>query len=388
MEENNKSLISVNNSLAKIEKQIAIGEKILEIANQSFLLLISRDFHFQTMSIEDYKNVTANLIFNKKNENVFIENLISIELVTRTFKIIFFTKFGKYFSTAIGKILKIKDLKDLFTIEIQDEIVDVVLIDDLNNIKGKQLFFVTQNGFVKKTKIKLFIDEILTSELAIKLNEYDFLVKVKIVDINSLIVISSKFGQLFYNEAFKIKSSPKNSFGYIQGKLAEGNNIVVGLAILENSEKYYDVIFVSEKDYVRKEKVTFSYVNKERSHEVKAAIEELNNKQNEENLLKGLFVQNQQTQSSVLNNSIEDWKPVFSKNRFISYVEILQDETIFLLLTNKKYFYKFKADDIKINNLISNRIRFPDGTKINDFYENEHVQAIVKLPNLINKTIK
>ena len=29
MKENNKSLITVNSSLAKIEKQIAIGEKIL-----------------------------------------------------------------------------------------------------------------------------------------------------------------------------------------------------------------------------------------------------------------------------------------------------------------------------------------------------------------------
>jgi DNA gyrase/topoisomerase IV subunit A len=391
MEENNKSLTPVNHSLAKIEKQIAIGEKILEIENQSFILLISRDFYFQIISIEDYKNLTENLIFNKKTENIFIENLISIKLVTRKSKIIFFTKFGKYLSTSFDKILKIKNLKHLLKFEIQDEIVEIILIDDLNNIKGKQLLFITKNGFIKKTKLKLFIDEILRSEVAVKLNEYDFLVKAKIVNTNSLIVISTKLGHLFCIKAFKIRSCTKNSFGDIQVKLVKQNNVVIGLSILENSEKDYDAIFISEKDCVRKRKLHFYhpynnlYEYTEEDPEVKAAREKLDKKQNEEILLKGIFTQNQETQSNTLNNSVKDWEPSFSINSFISYVDILQDETVFLIITNKNYFFKFEADRLRSITRLKDKIRFPEGTKINNFSENEYIQTIVKLPNVDKK---
>jgi len=53
--ENKESLILNNTSIEKIEKQINIGNKILETLNQSFVLLTSKDYTFQLKTLNDYK---------------------------------------------------------------------------------------------------------------------------------------------------------------------------------------------------------------------------------------------------------------------------------------------------------------------------------------------
>ncbi|RTZ07943.1 hypothetical protein EKL98_01080 [Flavobacterium bomense] len=339
MEENNKSLISANNSLAKIEKQIAIGDKILEKANQSFILLISKDFLFQIISLNDYKNLTANLILNKKTKNIFIENLITIELVTRTSKIIFFTKFGKYFSTSIDKILKIKDLNDLFNIEIQDELLDVILIDEkTNNIENKFLIFATRNGFVKSTIISLYCNESLTNDIAIRLKENDSLINVKIADyFDDQIVIGSKHGKLVRFSVYKIRPLSKNTYGYIGLKLEEENNIVIGLSIIDSFD---DCIFIiTEKGKIKKSSIDEYRITNRGGQGVKTA--------------------------NITNNT-----------GFMSHLKTAKYKDICLIITNLNNMIVFEMFNVKMVGRASEAI------KIIKLIENEQIHTIVKLPNI------
>lgn len=337
--ENNKSLIITNFSIEKIEKQINIGNRILELVNQSFVLLISKDCVFQIITLNDYKNLTKNIVLNKKTKNIFIENLITIELVTRKSQILFFTQSGKYFSSSIEKLMKINDLKDFFNLGFQDEIIDVISIDDnIRNLENKNLIFATRNGLVKRTKINLFFNERLKIDVAIKLYENDSLTKVIIADDNSEIVLGTKFGQLVRFYVSKIKPLSKKTFGNIGIKLLEAeNDNLIGLAIINNFEDY--VLVSTGKSKMKKSSLDDYRLTNRGGKGVKTA-------------------------------SISD------NTGYIINIEVVNENDVYLLITNLNNMFILEIFNLRI----VGRVTKP--TNVFKLNENEKINTIIKLPNL------
>ena len=243
MEENHKSLISVNNSLVKIANQISIGNKILELANQSYILLISKDYVIQIMTIEDYKEMCKNLVLNKLRKNNLLQNLIYIELVSKASFIIFFTQSGTYFSTSFNKLLKFNNLNDYFDISLKHEIIDIISFDEnLNKVEGKKILFATRNGLIKRSKINLFHKECLKDEIAIKLYKNDLLKKVMIVDDNDQIILGTKCGQILRFYANKIKVISKKTFGNKGVTLYKEDDNLIDLDAVNNPRAFVLII--------------------------------------------------------------------------------------------------------------------------------------------------
>lgn len=332
--ENNKSLILTNNSIEKIEKQISIGNKILELANQFFVLQISKDCFFQIISLDDYKKIVQNINRNKKKKNIFINNLVTIELATRNSMVIFFTKSGKYFSSSLSKLLKVENLKDYFNIDFHDQIIDVVIID--NKLENKDLIFATKKGIVKKTKINLFKNECLKSEVAIKLYENDFLKKVIIAHDNNQIVLGSKLGQLVRFDTNKIKILSKNAYGNIGiNLLDEENNNLNGLAAIEDFNDY--VLVVTEKGKMKKSSLEDYRITNRGGKGVKTAL-------------------------------------ISDDTGFIASISIVNEKEIYLLITNLNNMYVSEIKNLKIVR------RATKPTNVCKLDENEKITSIIKLP--------
>ena len=334
--ENNKSLILTNTSIEKIEKQISIGNKILELANQSFVLLISKDYLFQIITLNDYKKTIKNISLNKKSKNIFIDNLVTIELATRNSIVIFFTKSGKYFSSSINKLLKVKNLKDYFNVDFQDNIIDVIAIDDkLENIN---LIFATSNGLIKRSKINLFLNECINSELAIKLYENDFLKKVIIADDNNQIVLSTKFGQVVRFDIDKIKPLSKKTYGNIGiNLLDEEKNNLNGLAKIEDFKDY--VLVITEKGKMKKSSLEDYRITNRGGKGVKTAL-------------------------------------ITNDTGYITNVRIVNEEEIYLLITNLNNMHISEIKNLKIVGRVSKP------TKVFKLNENEIINSIIKLPRI------
>lgn len=343
--ESNKSLIISNTSIEKIEKQINIGNKILELVNQSFVLLTSKDYTFQIITLNDYKKIIENIVLNKKTENIFIDNLINIQLVTRNSIIIFFTQSGKYYSSSINKLLKAKDLKDFFDINFQEKIVDVLSIDDnLKNLENKNLIFATRNGFVKRTKIKFFLKEFSKRGVAIQLYAKDLLVNVRIADDENQISIGSKFGKLVRFDVNKVKPTLMKTYGKIGMNILENEeNKIIGLAIINDFEVC--VLVTTENGFVKRTKLV-----DEDSEDV----------------------------YRITNRGSKGVKTInlTQKSGFMSHIEIVKHNDICLLITNLNNIFLLET----INLRIVGRVTEPTNAfKLN---ENEKINSIIKIPKL------
>lgn len=229
---NNKSLIKTDSSISVTEEKIGKEEKTL-------LLLMNRDYDFQIITKEDYNKLTMGLAVNKKYKNIFIKNPLAIEVVTKRSELLCFTQSGRYFSLSIDVLLKINELKELFSIETKDKIVDVIPIpEELNDRQSRYLIFVTNDGLVKRSKLELFLDNNPTYDLAVKLKVKDFLVNVKLAKDNDRVLIGTKLRKAIRVDIKWIKEMSKLSFGIKGIKLAEERDGVLGMAINESTSDY------------------------------------------------------------------------------------------------------------------------------------------------------
>lgn len=334
--ENNKSLILTNTSIEKIEKQISIGDKILELVNQSFVMLTSKDFTFQIITLNDYIKKIEKIALNKKIENVFLDNLISIQTVNGNSIVMFFTKSGKYYTTVISKLLKVEDLEVLFDIDNDNQIVNVLSFD--KNLENQNLIFATRNGFVKRTKINQFLTECCKSDLAIKLYDNDFLVNVASANDGNQIILGSKFGHVVRFGVNKIKPTLKKTYGksgmYI---VEEDNNTIIGLAIIENFDNH--ILAVTENGKVKKSAVNDFRITNRGGKGVRAAL-------------------------------------VSNHAGFITNIEIVNEEDNCLIITN--------LNNIFIAEILTLRStgRATEPTNLFKLKENEKIISIIRLPNL------
>lgn len=337
--ENTKSLILTNTSIETIEKQISIGDKILELVNQSFVMLTSKDFTFQIITISDYIKKIEKVSLNKKIENVFLDNLISIQTVNRNSIVMFFTKSGKYYTTVISKLLKVEDLEVLFDIDNDNQIVNVLSFDkNLENLENQNLIFATRNGFVKRTKINQFLTECCKSDLAIKLYDNDFLINVESASDGNQIILGSKFGHVVRFGVNKIKPTLKKTYGksgmYI---VEEDNNTIIGLAIIENFDNH--ILVVTENGKVKKSAVNDFRITNRGGKGVRAAL-------------------------------------VSNHAGFITNIEIVNGEDNCLIITNLNNIFIAAIFTLRSTG------RATESTNLFKLKENEKIISIIRLPNL------
>lgn len=336
--ENNNSIIQINTSIARIEKQISIGDKILALSEQSFIMLLNTKNYIKFLTVSDYQKVIESITLNKKIENKFIENIFNLNLITKKSTIIFFTQFGKYYSFNFHKLIKIQNLNEILVLENNDKIIDIINYENVDDCKS--LIFVTKEGFVKKSEFKLFTDKKTITGISIKLKENDFCVNVEKIKNENEVVIASKNGKLIRFNENKTRSLSRNTFGEIGMKLEyfENNNIAIGLDIIDKFDKY--ILVISEKGNLKKTEIDDYRITNRGGKGVKTLS-------------------------------------ITKRTGLLQHIYCVQDKSCYLLITNLNNIVKFSISDLKIYG------RGTEGEKIIKLLANEQIIKIIELPNII-----
>ena len=104
------------------------------------------------------------------------------------------------------------------------------------NLKDYQIIFATANGKVRKNSLEDFSSINTSGKIAMKLDNNDKIVGVKICKENQDAILSTKFGKCIRFEAKKLRIFKGRSSKGIKGIDLSPNDEVVSLAIIDNDK--------------------------------------------------------------------------------------------------------------------------------------------------------
>ena len=110
------------------------------------------------------------------------------------------------------------------------------LPEDENEWKKLLVIFVTENGNVRKNTLEDFVNINVSGKIAMKLNESDKIVGVKICREDQDILLSTKYGKCIRFMSKKLRLFKGRSSKGIKGIQLKDNDKVISLSILDNSK--------------------------------------------------------------------------------------------------------------------------------------------------------
>jgi DNA gyrase subunit A len=231
----------------KTEIQTSVSDFNIEdlIQNEKVVITMSNVGYIKRISLDTYKSqnrggrgITA---MGTKEED-FVEDLF---ITNSHAYIMFFTNFGKVYKIRVyeipegSRISRGKPIINLLKLQNNKEkVTSFITINDFNN-KDECFLMCTKKGIIKKVPVIEFINVRKCGIIAIRLNNEDSLIGVKIVKISYEIIIATRKGiAIRFNEK-DIRKIGRNAKG-VKGIVLNRNDEVVGIEVL-----LFDDIFVS-----------------------------------------------------------------------------------------------------------------------------------------------
>lgn len=214
------------------------------IADKTILIALTKNGYIKRMSPDEFRlqnrgGIGVAGMTTKEDDEVYILT------VSRT-------KTDVLFFTSIGKVYKVRGYQipegsriskgipviNFLNLQKDERVLEILSIDDYNE---KFLFFVTDDGVVKKTDVKSFESINKAGKIALKMREGDYLFGVKETDGKAKILIASKAGKLCMFDESDVRSMGRTATG-VKGMNLNGSS-VTGFA---TSEEGALVLTVSE----------------------------------------------------------------------------------------------------------------------------------------------
>lgn len=214
------------------------------IADKTILIALTKNGYIKRMSPDEFRlqnrgGIGVAGMTTKEDDEVYILT------VSRT-------KTDVLFFTSIGKVYKVRGYQipegsriskgipviNFLNLQKDERVLEILSIDDYNE---KFLFFVTDDGVVKKTDVKAFESINKAGKIALKMREGDYLFGVKETDGKAKILIASKAGKLCMFDESDVRSMGRTATG-VKGMNLNGSS-VTGFA---TSEEGALVLTVSE----------------------------------------------------------------------------------------------------------------------------------------------
>ncbi len=166
--------------------------------------------------------------------------------------ILFFTDRGRayklkgYQIPEAGRTAKGTAIVNLLPIEADEKVTAVIPVKNFED--GENLLFITRNGIIKKTKLTDYSKIRAGGLIAITLDEDDILINVDISDGNSEIMLTTYKGMAIRFKETDVRSVGRTARGVRGIKLRDGDRVVGGGVIRENST----CLVVTERGYGKK----------------------------------------------------------------------------------------------------------------------------------------
>ena len=220
--------------LAQIE--IPKEEKeIIAVAPQDCVVILSQSGDIKRIAKTSFKVQKRNTK-GAKNLSDAILGAISTNTIDN---LMLFTNKGRMFKLLVDNspegtnISKGVNINTLIKLEPQEEIIAINSFEREN--KNKYVIFITKKGQFKKTSIAEYKSIKKTSGIiAIKLNEGDSIANVVFANEEEFLLITKK-GYVIRFESKEIAAIGRNTAGVKTIKLSEGDNVLIGLPIIDKN---------------------------------------------------------------------------------------------------------------------------------------------------------
>ncbi len=233
------------------------------IANESNLITISHRGYIKRTLASEYrtqarggkglKGMETREGADEEDQNDFVEHLFA---ATAHDYLMFFTDTGRVYVERVFQIpegsrtSKGRSIKNLLNLQTEEKIAAVLRIEAVGNedkdatfVEDKFVLFATRSGKVKKTKLSDFRNYRKDGIIAIKIEEDNELIDVKMTNGRDEISLVTSKGYAVRTSEDNIRPMGRPSAG-VAGIRPGENDCLVSLAIVDNSEQ---LLVVSEK---------------------------------------------------------------------------------------------------------------------------------------------
>ena len=219
------------------------------IPNENTVIAKTSLGYIKRMTVDNFKSQNRGgrgITGMKTIEDDYIEDLLMCQTHQ---KILFFTNYGRVYMMKAYEIpegsrnsrgVAIINLLQLNPVEKISAIIPFMGMEE-----NKNLFMVTKNGIVKKTRVTEFKNIHKNGLKAINIREEDELIEVKTTDSSSEIFLVTKYGMCIRFKETNVRETGRSSMGVIGMTLDDGDE-VVGMQLDSQGDS---LLIVSEKGY-------------------------------------------------------------------------------------------------------------------------------------------
>jgi len=228
-------------------------------ADDEMIITISHLGYIKRTPLSDFRSQARGGVGSKGSttrEEDFIEYIYSASMHAT---LLLFTTKGRCFWLPVYKIpegaksTKGRAIQNILNIEADDRITACIRIKKLQKdpefVASLYLVFATQQGMIKKTPLEAYSNPRSKGVFAIKLNEGDSVVSVRLTNGKTEILLANKGGRAIRFPESKVRSMGRVTTG-VRGMILDegGEDAIVGMVALKDPEKE-TILVVSECGY-------------------------------------------------------------------------------------------------------------------------------------------
>ncbi|HEV8285249.1 MAG TPA: DNA gyrase subunit A [Chitinophagaceae bacterium] len=239
-----------------LEDEVKIKDLIKE---EDVVITISHHGYIKRTPADEYRlqrRGGRGSIGGRTREEDYIEHLF---VASSHHTMLFFTEKGRCYWLNVYEIpegektSKGRAIQNLIQLPGDDKIRAIIDVKDLKDeefVKSHNIVLCTKRGIIKKTALEDFSRPRLTGVNAITINEGDELLKAKMTDGNSEIMMAVKSGRAIRFSEFKVRPTGRGAIGVAGIEVDDANDEVVGMICI-NPEvgESRTVLVVSEKGF-------------------------------------------------------------------------------------------------------------------------------------------
>ena len=229
------------------EELIENKEVIVVLTKEGYIKQVPRE----TFRVQNRGGKGVSGIETKETDNVYY----IMTAMTHDYTL-FFTNQGRMFQTRVwdipvgSRVSKGKAIVNLLALR-PDETVTSILTYGASPLQKKFVLMCTKQGTVKKTTFEEFENIRSNGIIAIKLEEKDELLWVKMTDGKMNVLLTTKHGKAIVFKEQEVRSTGRSSIGVRGIELAEGD-LVASAEVITNEEFRKNIIVIGERGVGKK----------------------------------------------------------------------------------------------------------------------------------------
>jgi DNA gyrase subunit A len=225
-------------------------------ADEEMVITISHMGYIKRTPLTEFRRQNRGGVGSKggtTRDEDFIEHLY---IATMHNTMLFFTRKGKCFWLKVyaipegSRVSKGRAIQNLISIEPDDNVrafINVKNLNDAEYINNNFIVLCSSKGIIKKTSLEAYSRPRTNGVNAITVREGDELLEARMTNGNHQIMMALKSGKAIRFPEKGVRPMGRTASGVRGIRLANENDLVVGMITVENKEK--DILVVSEKGY-------------------------------------------------------------------------------------------------------------------------------------------